>query len=182
MTRLPRLALTVALAALATTAGLRTVHAGTAAPGLSPAPAVATAAAPAAVEHSWYGWQILALDAALVGGAAASENPAPIFAMALSGPFIHLHHGHSQRALASLGLRVGAPIAGAAIGAGSCDDSDGEGWECIGAAAGGFLVGAAVAEGIDLIMATDEHTVSAPVVPTVGFDGRGATVGLAGSF
>lgn len=75
----------------------------------------ATAPPPPAEENrarpTWYGWQTLLAD-----GASIAVTPAvPLVGLGgyvLGGPIVHLAHGRVGAALGSLGLRVGAPIAG----------------------------------------------------------------------
>jgi hypothetical protein len=89
------------------------------------------------MHESWYGWQMLTLDAAATGvlllGASfatsgpprldGSPNPRPlVFAgasvgiFALGGPVVHFAHGDVWQGFASLGLRVALPLAGYALG------------------------------------------------------------------
>jgi hypothetical protein len=71
----------------------------------------------AQAERQWYGWQILAADAAswmLAGGIS------PVFALGVagSGAAVHLAHGQGgRRAAASVALRAGGLVAGGVIGA-----------------------------------------------------------------
>jgi hypothetical protein len=154
-------------------------------PGLVPAapPTVEASAEPAT---RWYGWQILAIDAAALGVAAASDGEGAELALTslvLSGPLVHAFHGHGGRALGSLGLRLGAPIAGAYAMAAMCEAGGGgdDDWGCLGEIVLGFGVGAAVAEVYDVYRARDE--VGPPrFTPSVRVADGGASVGIGGSF
>ncbi|MGE0324425.1 MAG: hypothetical protein AB7S68_19060 [Polyangiaceae bacterium] len=80
---------------------------------------------PYRLEHRWYGWQTLLVDAASVGLAVVTQN-AYVF---LGGywifpPVLHLGHGQPSRAIGSLGLRVALPFIG--MGLGSGQDGNGE--------------------------------------------------------
>lgn len=73
---------------------------------------------------------------------------------ALGAPAIHLAHGNGRNALASLGLRVGVPIASAfawlLIGGAACGESDNEIVPCPVAFAGlGFAAGIVAAPIVD---------------------------------
>jgi hypothetical protein len=66
----------------------------------------------------WYGWQTLATDGAalfLNFGQTPTERGA-LAAYGLGGPMVHLIHERPMTALASLGVRVGLPVLGFAIG------------------------------------------------------------------
>lgn len=75
----------------------------------------------------WYGWQTLTVDAvpiALFLAAVPAEGQAEIdlmgiggLAFAIGGPVLHLAHRRPGFAGASLGIRLGLPIAGSLIGA-----------------------------------------------------------------
>ena len=92
--------------------------------------------APRDLGKKWYGWQILvptlASDALLMGGAFSSGNGGSasvgmiitgLVGHGLSGPIVHLVHGHPLKALASFGLEAALPAAifGAAM-ASPCSD------------------------------------------------------------
>jgi hypothetical protein len=77
---------------------------------------------------NWYGWQTLITDGAALGIALlatdASSNSQTTLAVLAGGgsyllgaPIIHAAHGRLGVGVGSLGLRVGAPIAGAMVGA-----------------------------------------------------------------
>ncbi|HKE18856.1 MAG TPA: hypothetical protein VKB80_28470 [Kofleriaceae bacterium] len=117
---------------------------------LAPAPAPPAGERPQADSPS-YGGQIFAVDGILAAMALGSGSGEVLLGLGLTGPVIHTAHGHLGTGFASLGLRVGAPIAGAYAGAAICNsrgDSN-EGYDCLSTAFLGFAVGAVVALGID---------------------------------
>jgi hypothetical protein len=86
------------------------------------------ATAPSDAPKRWYGWQVLiptlASDALIIGAVAGSGsggNASTVVGLAglighgISGPIVHLVHGHPLRALASFGLEAALP--GTVIGA-----------------------------------------------------------------
>jgi len=198
------LAASLALLLLATAA-----HAGTSeAPGatqLHPPLDDATAArvmaslAPPETEAHWYGGELLTADALgaavfLVGASSDSEvgNLAAIGAtgsLALTPAILHARHGNMGRAAASLGMRVGLPVLGAAIGSATCteDPSSDDWFQCLGSALGGFAVGALAAVIIDDgLLAWESRPVAARGSSLrVGIAPRadhGMTFSLAGAF
>jgi hypothetical protein len=109
-------------------------------------------------ESRWYGWQTLALD----GGALAlvvfglnqdAENEEiaylGLLAYVFGGPGVHLAHERPGAMLGSFGMRVGAPLLGAGIGAASADCSARGDFCGVGEVAAGFLLGAGAAIAID---------------------------------
>jgi hypothetical protein len=121
----------------------------------------------------WYGWQTMVADAATVAAEIAvdhtlivlpgeqkhgptTQNGGYVFAAGYlaASPVIHLLHGHPKKSLASLGLRLGAPlllsVAGTIIGAMSSPNSHDAWAENIFT---GFQVG--VYAGITAAMLTD---------------------------
>ena len=80
----------------------------------------------------WYGWQTLATDGAaltsIVLGVTQRDGD-PLLALGLGGyllgaPTVHLVHDRVGTGLASLGLRVGAPLTGMMLGAAATDCSN----------------------------------------------------------
>jgi hypothetical protein len=79
-----------------------------------------------ATHPAWYGWQLLAADAGVVGLASAGfmfphENGgakvgAAVLMYLLDGPILHAAHGRGGGALRSVALRLGLPLAGALVG------------------------------------------------------------------
>ena len=121
------------------------------------------AQAPPARINRFYGWQIVIVDVSsllvtVAGGAAASDGVAAlgVTGYVLGGPIVHFAHGNVGRGFGSLGLRVGAPILGAGIGAASANCHGGDFCGMREAVVGG-LVGAAVAVVLDAaVLARDE--------------------------
>jgi hypothetical protein len=98
------------------------------APGFDPttpaAPPATPAAPPTASARRWYGWQILATDAATaaVWVGAARTGLAPLFVLGAvtyiaSGPLIHDANDHDAVVIPSLVARVAAPLVGIAAAA-----------------------------------------------------------------
>jgi hypothetical protein len=154
---------------------------------LALAPALAHADAPRAPSsQDWYGWQILAADAVVIGGSAVlltSQEDDDLGAgvllggLALSGPVIHTLNGRADRIPTSLGLRVGAPLLAAAVFSAGC-----EGWDCIGATAGGFIVGGLTAELVDVLRATTDVVDESAIQPVVQLSHDATVLGAAGRF
>ena len=182
----PRIAAAVALLALVAASAAAHAEPSAGPPGSAP-PADAPTEQ---VVTTRYGWQIAAVDVAVVAAAAGlGENggvQVGIAGLLLGGPIVHLAHGHSGRALGSLGLRAGVPVAGTFAFALACnasdDDPSGETLHCLGPAAAGFLLGLAVVETVDLISARDVESSALPVAPTLTVGGGAAQLGLAGRF
>jgi hypothetical protein len=134
----------------------------------------------ASVTRTWYGWQILLADAALIGGAMVAGDEALdmlLPALALSGPTIHILNGHPGRAAGSLGMRVGLPIGTGLLLSAGCT-----GWDCLATFAGGFLIGGATAEVIDVAWSRSEVLEDLPVRPMVNATETSAVLGLGGAF
>ena len=73
-------------------------------------PTTRTPAPPAApVERRWYGWQILAIDAAAAACVYYVNNAICLMPYAFGGPIVHGLHGRWGRAGLSLGLRLALP-------------------------------------------------------------------------
>lgn len=105
-------------------------------------------------ESHWYGYQNILVDAgsvmlAVVAGDKQSQTLADL-ALAtyvFGSPAVHWGHGHVDKGFGSLGLRVGAPLLGGALGC-VADEHHGE-FGCLGGAVVGVLVGGAAAMIID---------------------------------
>jgi hypothetical protein len=85
--------------------------------------AVALSSSLAHAEEEWYGYQVAAPDVVgwVVAYAGAQSDAWPVTAlgfggMLLGGPIVHAAHDNWGRAGISLGLRVGAPLAGVGLG------------------------------------------------------------------
>jgi len=147
-------------------------------------------------EHtSWYGWQTLTADASalvlLISAATVGDHDEGL-AQALAigslatyvagGPIVHGVHGNPGRAIGSLGLRAGAPVAGALLGAANEDCHGGDFCGMQGAFVG-FAVGAGVAMVLDAAFLAHETVPDEPVVTPVVTTGKNGTwLGLSGRF
>jgi len=115
----------------------------------------------------------------------------------LVGPVIHLRHQRYGRALGSLAMRVGLPILGGAIGAGTADCSQDRFLCGLSEMGMGMVVGGVVASALDTSLlsgparAADEEAAPRPVrsapptatfAPTVAATSNLAYVGMSGRF
>lgn len=143
----------------------------------------------------WYGWQTLVGDTASVTFFFATGKSIEAYALvpyAILGPALHFAHGNVGMGFVSFGTRVFLPLAGGVAGMALGSVSHGCDGEiaCLGAGAIGFLVGMAGAITIDAsLLAYDEGRKSAPashsrlrLAPSVAYDGRKGSFGLAGQF
>jgi hypothetical protein len=152
------------------------------------------------VEPHWYGGSVLLADGLSLGLFAGGAAVTPSLAIAgaagwvLAAPIIHASHAGFGHAAGSLGLRLGLPLLGMLLGAAAVDGC----WRepnasdaCeAGMEVGGFMLGAVVAEILDVAwLARDEHPIASPPAPshpTVQFAltprSGGAVLGLGGSF
>jgi hypothetical protein len=155
-------------------------------PGLTPV-ADGQAPAPAPRTH-WYGWQIMAIDAASVATAAASQNGVVMAGVYVSGgPLVHLVNQRPAAALGSAALRVGLPLAGMYTGAAMATCNDEDDWLCpMGEMALGGIAGMLTASVIDwtvLSTETAEPERGFTAAPSVAVSGRGdVRLGLSGRF
>jgi hypothetical protein len=151
---------------------------------------------------SWYGWQVLLADAAsttvVIVGINNNNNSGDTLAdgglvgLAIGAPIIHLVHRRWGAAIASAALRVAVPLAigywaGQSASCGTTPaDTQGCGWGKIGATFGGFVLGAIIVEGIDVIGLSWDHKIVRPptptMTPTVFVTPHSAGLGLGGSF
>lgn len=132
-------------------------------------PPIAAVESPAPQRRHWYGWQTALVDAASLGlgatvlglsgntGGSSDGNvagPLIVSSYALGGPTVHAAHGQWAMAGASLGLRLGAPAAGALsgylVGYAACPHDDQSDVPCSAVGAGfGLIAGAATALIVD---------------------------------
>ncbi|GAC1542911.1 MAG: hypothetical protein NVS3B10_07240 [Polyangiales bacterium] len=181
----------------------------------APSPSVESAprlAEPKGPPRTWYGWQGLIFDGAAVvlelgPVVASSKSDAGALIPAIAGlalytfgaPGVHLGHGHGDRALGSLVLRVGAPFLGGALGYVLAPKSHDERTEFGGrynfasalqGLAVGFVVGTAVASVLDAtVLGYEDAPPHAPTpthearfVPTIVVIGGRPGLGLVGLF
>ena len=135
----------------------------------------------------WYGYQILGADAAVFAIAAGTHEGDLYFGWVGTGAAVHAAHGHGGRAVASVVMRAGLPVAGLLLGASSAKGCSGDLCE-LGPALIGGMLGMGIAEVTDVAMAWDEEQVAVPKaarswtpVASVRHD-RGATFGIAARF
>jgi hypothetical protein len=122
---------------------------------------LALSSSPARAEEKWYGYQVAAPDVGgwllvLVGAQSDAWGTAAlgVGGILLGGPIVHAAHGHWGSAGKSLGLRVGAPLVGATLGAGLGVASGGGGkgsLDAITYAIVGAGIGYVAAAAIDII-------------------------------
>lgn len=155
----------------------------------------------------WYGWQILLADAASTA-LTLTVPTVGLPVMTVAPAVIHAANGESGNALASVGVRFGAPVSGALVGAaiaaGACHDPwrETDSMPCTFGVAGiGALAGLVSASVIDvaLIARTRPHaprvepsnddsepstptSVGLTVRPTVVVTHASAALGLSASF
>lgn len=143
-----------------------------------------------AAPRRWYGWQIIIADVTssvvLVTLVHKAEGYTLLPYLVLA-PSVHVANGNPVTALASVGLRVGMPIVGLLIGAAFAGGCNGSSEECLVGPAYGMLIGMVGAMVVDAsVLAYDEprheRRKASTLAPTVAVDGRGARIGLAGSF
>jgi len=153
--------------------------------------------------REWYGYQTLLVDVAGIGmgvGAAGGGYPLAIAGLAtyvVGGPIVHAAHGHGGKVGLDLGIRLGAPTAGAFTGAGlACAAGGCRGtYGALGAVAGGLLgigIGAITAIVIDAAVIAREPAErreevakwdGKPIVrPEVTSLPGGGAVGVGGAF
>jgi len=120
-----------------------------------------------------------------------SENGGLAFAGAttylVAPAIVHLSEGRSGAAVASVGLRVALPVAGATIGYKIEISGDCRGEFCgLGGVLVGGLVGGATAVIIDQFVLAGPHRHDTanrrPWVPTAAMTSQGGTIGLAGAW
>lgn len=152
--------------------------------------------------REWYGYQTLLVDIAGIGmgvGAAGGGYPLAITGLAtylVGGPIVHAAHGNGAKVAIDIGVRLGAPTAGAITGgliacAGGCRGDFG----ALAGVAGGLFgagIGAVTAIVIDAAVlarepaerrATEAKWDGKPVVrPEVSSLPGGGAVGLSGAF
>jgi hypothetical protein len=167
-----------------------------------------TTPAPRYLDYRLY---LLATDAAaltFVIGGAALQNQASmpvvytgVAAYALGAPMVHVAHEQPERALGSLGMRLGFPVLGAALGYGltaaTCDPNTSGEFGCLGAAVlfigGGFFGGVlsamivddAILGKVELTQTRERAGRSSPrlgVAPFLAPKAKGMGITVAGAF
>jgi hypothetical protein len=147
-------------------------------------------------EEHWYGWQVLAADAAGILGTAAcvsfSNADACIIPYFIAAPTVHLTHGRPMNALASVGARLAFPIAGAIVGVqfANCSAQSDQFLCGLSEMGVGILIGTVVASVFDMaVLSTEtrERPAATPsrltlLSPSVSTGPNGTSFGLRGSF
>lgn len=146
-------------------------------------------------QREYYGWQVIAADVAslLVGLAMPDGGHGAIIGVtgyALGGPVIHALHGNNGTAVASLGLRLGLPLAGGLMGGVVYDyEHEEEDFDVLEYLAVGVVLGTATAALVDWAVLgwTDEHAPRPAepkyvLVPQVAVGENGMSLGVLGRF
>jgi hypothetical protein len=142
-------------------------------------------------ELPWIGLTIgaLTLGKADAGGRPVFISLATLAATtyALSGSFVHVMHGHTNRAIESVALRVATPAAFGALGWLACGCSNshedfGYG-KAIGLIGGGVVLGAVVGHVFEIaVLGKGAERASRVVTPYAAPTQNGMAFGFAGSF
>lgn len=154
--------------------------------------AAAPASEEAEPERESYGWQIAIADAAgamLLFGHNQSSASAGVLVYALGGPIIHVAHEQGGRAVASLALRLGLPVASAwawnAYAQSGCSPKDDD-CDTTGAVAVGLILGFVTAMVIDATALSHPVKVKKPArltwVPQVAATRQQVGLGVLGQF
>jgi hypothetical protein len=144
----------------------------------------------------WYGWQVLAVDAACLGVAAMVGDSNDELAGNIAGlglflgsAVVHLGHGRPGAAVGSVGLRGGGVFMGMIVGVAmsDCDHSEDGGMCSFGPAVLGGGIGFLTGVAIDAaFLAREEGTPAATRDPALGFAVTprpgGMTLSLGGTF
>lgn len=147
----------------------------------------------------WYGWQTLLSDggafALMLAGTKTSSMEGLTIAgglvYALGGPAIHDAHGHTGKALGSLGLRILLPVIGGVAGDGIAAHDCAPGtWLCgLNGVGPGMLAGAGIAALIDATVLANEDVPDEPsfdasfsVTPVLSAGSGNYSAGVAGTF
>lgn len=113
-------------------------------------------------KRGWYGWRTGLVDAAAVGLMVAggfsdgAVVAAGVATYAFVPPVVHAVHRNGVGMMASLGLRIGAPISGALVGALAADCLTGEESCGLGHVISGFFVGMLTASIVDVVVLSRE--------------------------
>lgn len=131
-----------------------------------------------------YRTQVILADVASLGFVAAGTGSESaglltlgVVGMLVGGPIVHTFQSNSRSAYLSSGARVGLPLAGLLLFAGSCDDE----FDCFEGMATGAVLGFTGALVLDwFVFSKKTEWVTAPVKPTVSLtpDRSGAIAGL----
>jgi hypothetical protein len=152
-------------------------------------------------KRKWYGWQTLVADgisttvffAAFNDDDAGGDNTnealawAGIFGYELAPAVVHFAHKNPGRGFASMGIRLGMPLAGAFLGGAAASACHGQ--DCTSTGIGlGFLLGMGGAIAIDAALLAFDYPEStarsarrAPIVPLLSLSVRHAFIGVQGA-
>ena len=135
----------------------------------------------------WYGFQILAADAALIAIAQMDGMEGALWGLALTGPVVHVSHRRWSVAGWSLVLRTAVPVMSVVVASGVCDSREqsvfGDHAGCLSDALLGAVVGYGVATIIDASLLSIERAPAAPaILPIVRVGSSRASVGLGFTF
>lgn len=160
----------------------------------SPAASASAAARPER-QRAYYGWQLLGTDIAslLVGQAISDSGTGALTGMtgyALGAPIIHAIHGNYGTAFASLGLRLGLPVAGGFMGGVVYSIKyEYEDMDVLAYIAVGLVLGATTATLVDSLLLgwTDERAPEPEesrygLVPQISVGENGVSLGVLGRF
>lgn len=149
-------------------------------PGLTEVPT------PPPAPSDWYGWQLLLADGGALGLGAATGNGDIALGWIGTGAVVHGAHHNYGRAVLSVGMRIGLPLAGVFLGESSARGCTGDLCD-LGPALVGGMLGMGTAEVIDLALAKDEPDAALPArsqrwTPVASVRHSGATLGIAARF
>jgi hypothetical protein len=128
----------------------------------------------------------ISLASAIVGGLVEPRGE-PLFWLAgggylLAAPIVHVAHGNPGRAVASLGLRVGLPVAFFGVGA-LVEDCQGREFCGLASLVIGVPLGMATAIALDAaVLARDTVERPLAILPTLTVGSGSASPGLGGTF
>lgn len=143
-------------------------------------------ASPPRVESKSYWLQILAIDAASIAVAIATEHPAPLLGNLLGSPIVHAVHRNKSSLFISPALRVGLPLLGATLGP-AFADCNGELFCGMAEVYAGALIGAGAAIILDYALLANERVEVAPaqglsIAPSMSASADSLALGLSGRF
>jgi hypothetical protein len=146
-------------------------------------------------ETRWYGWQTLIADGAsfaVVAATAYNEDAylaeVGVVGYVVAAPIVHAAHGRPLTGLASAGLRIGLPVAGALAGLAVADCSAEAHFCGLGEALAGLVAGIAGAIAIDAaVLAREPAPRERPpnrfaLTPTLELSSRRQVLGVQGTF
>lgn len=119
-------------------------------------------------------WTVLLLSAGAESGELTGLG---VTGLLVGAPIVHIAHGNNRGALLSVVARTGMPLGGALLFASGCD-----GFDCIGTAVGGAVLGYGGAVLLDWLVFAKKEEYKYPnqglVMPTLELRHGGAVAGL----